>query len=431
MKKLYVLILKEIKELLTVQMLLPLVITIVIFALIGQIVGTETKKAEESIHIGIIDRDNSELSRSVVNALKESGFVPKKYTNETIKQAIEKEKQEGGSFLIVIPEEFEHSIFEGKPEKIEIYTFLSSFSYTSINKAGKLKGVIQGLNEAISSSLIRPLETELPAEVLKNPLQYSETVVVGNRMAQASSEAVLGFVNSQTIFIPIIITIVIVFASQMVATAIASEKENKTLETILAAPVKRSHIALSKMIAAGIVALLAALVYIFGFRSYMEGLTGENVNQMIKGSGVKEVVEALGLVFKPEHYLLLGLSLFFGILLALAVSLILGSFADSVKSVQAVVTPLMIMVLIPYFLVMFLDINSLPVYLKYTVLAIPFSHPFLAAPNLFLRNYNLVIAGIIYQFILFGIMVVITGRIFSSDRILTMKITFKKQSMNK
>lgn len=426
MKKLYVLIYKEIKELLTIQMLLPLIIAVAVFALIGQIVGTETKKAEQAVHIGIIDRDNSQLSRSVVDALEQAEFTPEIYDVEDIEEAIDREKKSGGSFIVVIPENFERSIFNGKPEKIDIYTFLGSFSYTSINKASKLKGVIQGLNDAISSSLIDPLETDIPPEVLKNPLQYSEVVVVGDRMARASSEAVLGFVNSQTVFIPIIITIVIVFASQMVATAVASEKENKTLETILASPVKRSHIALSKMIAAGLVALLAALVYIFGFRSYMEGITGENVGQLIEKSGIKEAVDALGLVFKPEHYILLGLSLFFGILLALAISLILGSFADSVKSVQTVVTPLMIMVLIPYFLVMFLDINSLPVYLKYLVLAIPFSHPFLAAPNLFLSNYGMVIGGILYQFILFSVMVVVAGRIFSSDRILTMKISLKK-----
>jgi len=54
----------------------------------------------------------------------------------------------------------------------------------------------------------------------------------------------------------------------MVAVAVATEKENKTLETLLSMPIKRSYIASSKMIAGGIVSLLMALIYIVGFNFY-------------------------------------------------------------------------------------------------------------------------------------------------------------------
>ena len=51
-----------------------------------------------------------------------------------------------------------------------------------------------------------------------------------------------------TIYIPIVLFVAVIFASQMIATAIATEKENKTLETLLSYPVTRTSIVTSKML---------------------------------------------------------------------------------------------------------------------------------------------------------------------------------------
>ena len=59
-------------------------------------------------------------------------------------------------------------------------------------------------------------------------------------------------------------------------------------------------------------------------------------------------------------------------------------------------------------------------------MAIPFTYPFLAGPNLFLGNEAAVWFGIAYQTLWFGVLVAIAARIFSSDRILTMKLSWGK-----
>ena len=72
------------------------------------------------------------------------------------------------------------------------------------------------------------------------------------------------------------------------------------------------------------------------------------------------------------------------------------------KSVQAMLTPLMVLLLIPYFLTLFLDLSQVPTALRWIVMAIPFTYPFLAGPNLFLGNYGAVWFGIAYQLLWFG-----------------------------
>jgi ABC-2 type transport system permease protein len=109
-------------------------------------------------------------------------------------------------------------------------------------------------------------------------------------------------------------------------------------------------------------------------------------------------------------------------MVALSIAVILGAFAEDLKSVQIMITPLMMLVLLPYLLTMFIDINTTSPVLKWLIYAIPFSHPFLAAQFIFAHNFAMVILGIVYQFALFVVFATIAARIFSTDRILTMKL---------
>ena len=139
------------------------------------------------------------------------------------------------------------------------------------------------------------------------------------------------------------------------------------------------------------------------------------------------IFASLGIIITPIGYLMLGLSLFMGILVGLSIAMILGILSENIKSVQAAITPLMILILLPYFLVLFLDINTISPVLKYVIYAIPFSHPFLAAQNIILGSYMPIIYGIIYQFVVFMIFVIISTKIFSSDKVITLRIKFGKR----
>lgn len=426
MRKFLVVLKKEIRELLTVQMILPLLISILLFAVVGKLVGTEAQKAEAERGVLVIDHDKTVASKSLVNTLEKSGFKVFEIKDRNLDSAIGIARDKGLTILINIPDGFELDIKSAKTPEIETYTILRSFSYGGTRGAGELRAVLAALNDLMSSQKLRVLAPGVEPEKIKNPLKIKENVIVGDKIATASVEQIVGFITSQTTFIPIILTIVIILSSQMIATAIASEKENKTLETLLSLPIGRKSLVTAKMVAAGLIALLAAGVYIFGFRYYMEGITGHEFGKMASGS-IAVAAQKLGLVLTPLEYVTLGISLFFGILCALSLSIILGAFSEDVKSIQTALTPLMVVILIPYFLVLFLDINTISPVIRYLVLANPFSHPFLAGPNLFLKNYISVFFGILYEIAFFVVFVYIAGRIFSSDKILTMKLKVKRK----
>lgn len=425
MKKFWVLVRKEIRELLTPLMLVPLIITMAMFAFIGKIAGSEAEKAKQPQPIVVLDQDRSATSQAIANTLTQANFKVETVSDQTIDAVIDHAQSQKAVAVMVVPQGFEASLTTPDFQKIETYALVRNFSFTGTRNEQIIQQVVQSINTLISNQTIQAAIPGADPEQIKRPLQTRDFVVVGEKKAETSLTQVSGFISSQTFFIPIILFIVIVFAAQMVATSIAQEKENKTLETLLSVPVSRQAIVSAKLVAAGFVALLFAAVYMIGFRSYMNGVTGGGLSTSLDPA-TQQAITTLGLTFGTQGYVLLGISLFFGILAALSIALILGAFAEDVKGVQGVITPLMLLVTVPYFLVMFLDFSNLTPTLKYFVYAIPFSHPFLAAQNLLLGQTLPIIYGILYQAFIVAVFIYIASRIFSSDHIVTMKLNFKK-----
>jgi ABC-2 type transport system permease protein len=307
---------------------------------------------------------------------------------------------------------------------------MKSFNALASGNSATLKAIIETINEYVSNSLITNKIQDVDPQIIKHPIKNSDVVVVGNKQAEVSPDAIINFIAMQTTLIPIILFIVIILAATMIATAIATEKEDKTLETLLTVPVDRKYIVLAKMCGAGIMAFLSAGIYMLGFRNYLNGVVGEGMSSTMTPA-LKDAVIQLGLTIGAYEYFLLGLSLFLGIMVALAIAMIVGVFAEDVKGAQGLISPLMFLVMIPYMLTMLVDVNSVSSGLKWLIYAIPFSHSFLVAPNLFLRNYSLVYGGILYQAIIFVIFVFIAAKIFSSEKLFTIRLRFGRKNKTK
>ena len=225
------------------------------------------------------------------------------------------------------------------------------------------------------------------------------------------------------VHVPVVLFIVILFAGQMVATAMANEKENKTLETLLSVPISRTTIVAAKMLAAGVVSGLTAAAYVYAVHGLQSSFTGSQTLD----AGTKTAIGQLGLNLSLGSYALLGLSLFLGILVALAIALVLGSFADNIKSVQSLIMPLMVLLLIPYLATLVTDVQTLPLTFKVLLGVIPFTYTFQAMPNLYLHHYSQVLLGSGYELICFVIFMLLAAKLFSSDQLLTMRLRWVKR----
>jgi ABC-2 type transport system permease protein len=160
----------------------------------------------------------------------------------------------------------------------------------------------------------------------------------------------------------------------------------------------------------------------------MSGFMGD-ISQAAAASGVSGVIQKLGLALDTKGFVILGVSLFIAILVALALATILGVLAEDYRSAQSLLLPLMFLVMIPYFLSFFSDPKTLSLPAKILLYVIPFSHPFLTTQNLFLENYAAILYGIVYMLSVFVVLILVAARIFSTDRVLTMKLKFRKKKV--
>jgi ABC-2 type transport system permease protein len=206
------------------------------------------------------------------------------------------------------------------------------------------------------------------------------------------------------------------------------EKQNKTLETLLTVPISRTSIVTAKMLASGLVGLISSVIYMFGYMYSFRGFMGD-VSQAVTASGLTGVIQKLGLAMTANNYIILGASLFLAILCALAMATILGVLAEDYRSAQSLIMPLIFLVMIPYFLSFFSDIKTLSLPAKVLVYAIPFSHPFLTTQNMLLENYRAVLYGILYMIAFFIALIILAARIFSTDKVLTMKLKFRRKKV--
>jgi len=427
MKKFLNLLQKEIRELITIQLFISLLFTIFLFYFIGQMLRTEVKKAMRVQQIAVLNLDESAFSQDLIGALKSANFEPKVVPERDKDKAIQWTKGTDINLLLVIPEGFGRSVEKFENKEIETYSFLRTFSIVGSRSSVIINAVIRAMNEFLSNDYLKKKIPEISPEQLKNPIKSKDFVIVKDRMAEGAAEKIAGFVSSQSIFVPIILMMIIIYASQMVISAIAMEKQNKTLETLLTVPISRTAIVTAKMVASAVVGLISAVIYMIGYRNSMGSFMGD-VSQAVS-SGMGDAVQKLGLAMTTKGYIILGISLFFAILVALALATILGVLAEDFRAAQSLIMPLIFLVMIPYFLSFFSDPKNLSLPMKIFLYAIPFSHPFLTTQNLLLENYQAVALGILYMFAFFIVLIIIAARIFSTDRVLTMKLRFGKKKL--
>jgi ABC-2 type transport system permease protein len=428
MNKFLNLLVKEVKELITLQLLVSLLFTIFLFYFIGQMAKTEMKKAMRTQKIAVLNLDDSPFSEQLIGNLKTANFQAEMVKGRDKQQAIDKIKTTDTNLLLVIPQGFGQSLETPEVKEIETYSYLRTFSLVGSRSSIIINTVIRAINEYLSNDFIKKKIPDFSPDKVKNPIKSRDFIIVKDRMAEGKPEAVAGFVSSQSLIVPVILAMIIIYASQMVISAIAMEKQNKTLETLLTVPISRTSIVMAKMLASGLVGLVSAVIYMFGFRYYMSGFMGD-INQAAAASGVSGVIQKLGLTMDTRGFLILGVALFIAILVALALATILGVLAEDYRSAQSLILPLLFLVMIPYFISIFSDPKTLSLPAKILLYAIPFSHPFLITQNLYLENYSAVLYGVLYMLAVFIILIIVAARIFSTDKVLTMKLKFRKKKL--
>lgn len=424
---------KELREMLNVQTIILLAFMLLVMSMIGGFVNSAMEESqEESAVITLCDMDKTEFTESVIKFLKNpvDGMENevKIIELESDDYAKELDRLDIKSF-VVIPEGFTESINNGELADL-IYVSRMSSVATMANMNSGSETAVSLIEAAVKSALYTNKVTkgqlsEAEVEQLNSPLNVREQTIVGDKSAEVSQLILYSAVFTQSLFMPLVVYILILLGSQTMVNAVTAEKLDKTLETLLSAPVSRLNVLSAKMLAAAVVALLNAVVYMLGTRSMTSSVTGSIPEEYSK------YVSELGLAFTAKHYVLIGVQMLVSMLIALSVSMILGAFAKNVKSSQALVMPILFITIIPFMAAMFIDISALPGAAKWLLYAIPFTHTFMASDCVTFGKTALYAGGLIYQIIVLLICMTVAVKIFTSDKIFTAsEISFKRRKKN-
>lgn len=407
----------------TVQTVIGILLSLVMFYFIGNMMGNVMDNAtKNATSITLCDQDNSDFTKAVIKGIEANNNKVKLVTLESNDYQAELKRLDLKN-LIIIPKGFSDTVFNNnKKADLEYVKVLNTLSMSgNISGAGATEG-INIIKESVKTTLMSYKNLKVDdITLIQDPVQLKETTVVGEKSSIVSSEALSGFLSMQGVFVPIVIYILVIFASQMIISAIATEKVDKTLETLLSAPVSRVSVLSAKMIAAALVAALNAVVYMIGFSKFMGGVTGGSGNS---SKEVGDAVADLGLKLQGMDYVMLGMQMFMTILIALSISLILGALAKDVKSAQTLIMPILFMAMIPYLITMFVDVNTISFIPRMLIYAIPFTHTFIAVDNIVFAKDALFWGGFAYQVVFLIVCMFFAVRVFMTDKLFTISLTF-------
>lgn len=420
---------KELHELLTPQVFIGMIASVALLIIMGDAMGSFIDDSTKDFgKVTICNQDDTEFTQAVISAIELSNTEVAIVDINSDDYSAELQRLDLKS-IVIIPEGFSESVLNGEAGELKTVSQLTSLSSMASLSSEATHNAVSIIEMAVRSTLY--IKHELSNDdiiQLEEPLTLSEVTVVGSKSADISLSVVQSLTSSQGMFIPIVIFVLVIYASQMIMAAISTEKIDKTLETLLSAPVSRLAVLASKMTAAGIVAALNAVAYMFGFNKMMDNMMG---NISSSNPETSAIIADLGLKLAKYDYLLLGLQMFLTILIALSIALMLGAMAKDAKAAQTLLMPIMFMAMIPYFVSMIADVKTLPVVLRILLYAIPFTHTFTAMENIMLDNMPIFWFGVLYQTVLLAVCMFLAVRLIMTDRIFTMTIDFSKKKSRK
>ncbi|MBQ3139646.1 MAG: ABC transporter permease [Ruminococcus sp.] len=434
--KFFNLLKKELAELLNVQTIISLVVAMSLLMLMGNVMTNTIEEAvKQEYTVTLCDRDKTDFTADMLETLRGYGAKINEVTDASEDYAKLLDNS-GKESLVIIPEGFSEAVEKGEaPQLISIARMKSAamMSNMSNTNSGAESLIKKAISDVFSQQAgLSPEDVTL----INNPVKINSHTVISDKSAEVSTDMVMSKVMMQNMILPVIVFVLIMMTSQGLMSGISNEKIDKTLETLLSAPVSRTAILGSKMLAATIVAMLQAVLFMVGFSSMMSGAT-EGATADIANTIAAEIMpldqalDKLGLTLGVGDYILVGIQLFLTIMICLCLSLVLGSLVNDAKQTQTMIMPLMFGAMIPYMISMLADINTLPIAVRIFVYAIPFTHTFSAIPNLMFDNMTIFLIGLAYQTVVFAVCMFFALRLFKSDKILTTSLNFGQKSKYK
>jgi ABC-2 type transport system permease protein len=398
-----------------------IIVPLLMYPLMGVAINVSTQAVENSIGTGnfaIMNLDGGNYSSLAVQYFTSLPNVTVNVIQpESTNAAIADAQHYNATTLVVIPQGFSQNVTQRSEVFFETYTPLKTFATTESARAGVVSSIISSFSDFLSAYYIRTADPTLNSSVVMRPLEVNATSVVNGELVGIPPSTLGSIMLSQSFGTPIALMVVIILAMQIAATAIAVEKEQKTLETLLTLPVSRFNILSAKLIGSTIIAGLGAVTTVIGFTYYMSSFS----SSFASATSVN-----FNLTPSPIYYVILGAVVFLTLAFATSLAIVIGVFCEDVRSAQAVVGYLVIPIMIPTFMLLFSDLASFSTPIQVGLLLFPFSYATIFSKMAFTGDYFIGMLGLGYLILWTVLILYIGSKLFSSEKVLTAKFTFSR-----
>lgn len=369
-----------------IMILLPGLMIFLMYNVMGSTIGNMVASSSEYL---VYSENMPESIKTTLSSLEEVTIEnvdvdTLSINNDDVKQQLA--DGSGCDAFIVFPENFETDILNydiasgEKAPQMEI--FYNSSDTDSQAAFAMLSSVMEGYENAMTNKF----------DINSGSAQYD----------LADEKDMTGMFFSS--LMPMLILIFLYSGCMAVAVeSIAGEKEKGTIATMLVTPVKRSSIAIGKICALSIVALLSGASSTIGTVTSLPKLVGDD-SDMLNGN-----------FYTASDYIMLAVVILATVLFLVTILSIISAMAKSVKEAQTYVLPVMIIVMVIGFSGMFSSApDSIFVYM------IPLYNSVQSIANIFSFNLNFaniavtVVSNLVYT----GIGIFALTKIFNSEKIM-------------
>lgn len=294
------------KRLVMSTLLLPGLMIYFVYSIMGSAMGSQFETSEEYAYK--MEVVNMPASLEVAFDAERFDIIPVDSVNtDTLSQRISDRELDAA---IIFEDNFDEVVatVNGVTTGIEIY-------YNStVTESSEAYSIVTSVLNSVETSIVDIIKVN--ADVTK---QYD----------LSTDEDMAAFLMAM--IMPMLLVSFLFSGSMSVAPeSIAGEKERGTIATLLVTPIKRSHIAIGKIVSLSAIALLSGLSSFIGIilalPAYMEGVVGDMDMQVY---GMKEYAVVLIVILST-------------VLLIVSLISVISAYAKSVKEASSFISPIMI-----------------------------------------------------------------------------------------
>ena len=337
-------IVKEIKELIRDPKILfgVVLLPLLLYPLMGQGIQISQEAVQTSIKgakFSLYTDDTGPIADVIVKYVTTNNTVTR-IQADNLPDALVKFKDSDSVALVYVPNGYNYNITNGGKGTVKIYGNLKNLNIAEATGAEVAGNIVNVYNYYYSLAIIKGLAAAAgdssSAVAIHDPIRLTYASIIKGNVVEVSPSQVTGLIMSQSIMLPIMVMMMVIFAIQMAATSIALEKEQKTLETLMTLPVGRLTILAGKLTGSVVIAIAGSISYIIGFSYY--------TNSAFSFAATTTSVDltGAGIGIQPLGYALLGIVMFVTLVSALALAISLAVFTDSVRSAQSLTGVLII-----------------------------------------------------------------------------------------